>query len=57
VVVHDLYIVGIPVLPSKADPPLFVDADAVLFTAITPQTLQPVPWCDREILERYGGLK
>jgi hypothetical protein len=42
VIVDDLYVMGVPVLPDEAHPPLVVDADAVLALAVLRQLLEPV---------------
>src|SRR5690606_18346242 len=42
VVVRDFDLVGIAFLPPETDPVLFVDADAVLSGAVTPQPLQVI---------------
>jgi hypothetical protein len=56
-VVHDLNIVGIARSPTKTDPPLFVDADAVLAFAIPSQPLQPVPRRNPEVFENCGRVE
>ena len=50
-VVHDFNIKNISVLPTKTNPPLIVDADAVLSFAITLQGLQPVTGRDLEFVK------
>jgi hypothetical protein len=42
VVVHDLNVVCIATVPPEADPPLVVDPDAVLASAITAQSFKTV---------------
>lgn len=41
-VIHDLYIVDAIILPHKTDPPLVVDADAVLVAPIALEKFQLV---------------
>lgn len=48
-VIHDLDFMGIAGTPTKADPPLIVDPDAVLAGAVPPQFFQPVAWGDTKI--------
>ena len=42
---------GTSIPPYEADPPLFVDADAVLSTAVTPELFQPIPRRDSEVFD------
>jgi hypothetical protein len=49
VVVDDLNVFRTGGCPSKADPPLLVDADAVVAGAITRELLEPIAWRDSEI--------
>jgi len=42
VIVRNFNIVGVPVKPLEADPPLIVDPDAVLAGTVSPQFLQAV---------------
>jgi len=42
VIVHDLYFVGVPLCPYKAQTPLIVDAHAVLPLSLSAQNLQPI---------------
>lgn len=44
VIVGNLDIVRTIVLPSKANPPLVVDADGVLAISIAFQGFQPIAW-------------
>jgi len=43
VVVHNLHVVGVPVVPPEADTPLIVNPDAVLPGPIPLQRFQPIP--------------
>jgi hypothetical protein len=56
-VVGDFDIVGIPLLPSEADSPALVDADAVLPLAIPFEGLQPIPWRDPQVLQHPGPVQ
>jgi len=56
VIVDDLDVVGVPVLPAEADPPLIVDANAVLTGAVTLELLQSVARRDAEIVELLGRV-
>jgi hypothetical protein len=53
-VVDDLDILGAS-LPPKTNPPLVVDADAVLPTAISPQCLQAVSRRGPQVVQLSGG--
>ena len=50
-VIHDFNIEGISVLPAKADPPLVVNADAVLSFAVALECFEPVTGRDLELLK------
>jgi hypothetical protein len=54
VVVDDLDVMGISISPSKANPPLPVDPNAVLSRAVASQDLQPVARRRAEIGKRAG---
>jgi len=51
VIVHDLNLVRAALRPAETDPPLIVEANAVLTSTVPTESLQPVPWRDSEILE------
>lgn len=55
-VIDDLDIVRIGILPSEADPPLIVDADAVLAGTIAFEFLEAVPRRYAEVVECLGGI-
>jgi hypothetical protein len=59
VVVNDFYVgrPGRSVSPLKANPPLVVDADAVLAPAVATQRLELVARQGREVAERSGSLR
>lgn len=57
VVVGYLHLVGFSFAPDKADPPLVVDADAVLPPSISRQGLQPVPWGRSQVVEATGVVQ
>jgi hypothetical protein len=52
VIVNDFHIVGIARVPPEAQPPLIVDAYAVLPGPIAPQGLETVPGRRAQLLER-----
>jgi hypothetical protein len=56
VVVRDFDFEGMAFLPTKADPELLVDPDAVLTRAIVPECLQPVSRRNSEVLEIAGSV-
>src|SRR5512137_1762032 len=43
--------------PSKADPPLLVDADTILATAPTSQLLQLIAWWCAHVVQNLSGVK
>src|SRR5882724_10541833 len=51
VIIYNFNIQGMTCIPLEADPPLLVDADAVLALPITLQRLKLVEHRDREILQ------
>jgi hypothetical protein len=56
VIVNDLYLVGIAILPPKADAPLLVDANTVLAGAIAPELLQSIAGRHAEVVELLGRV-
>jgi hypothetical protein len=53
-IVYDLDIVGISVAPTKADPPLVIDPNAVLSLSITGQPLQPIAGRSAQVIKAAG---
>jgi hypothetical protein len=51
VIVCDFDFVGIVLLPTKADPVLFIDPDAVLPLTVSAESLQPIPRWNAQLLE------
>lgn len=56
-VVDDLDDLGAGVSPYEADPPLLVDADAVLAGSIASQCFEPVVGRDPQVIEGLGGIQ
>ena len=56
-VIHDLYLMGISLLPEKADPPPVVDADAMLAFPVSGKRLQTVPWGHPQIVQALGVVQ
>jgi hypothetical protein len=50
-IVHDFYVVGFVPHPPEANPPLIVDANAVLTLASTNQRFQPVAGRRSQVIE------
>jgi len=48
VVIHDFKLIGVPLAPRKTNPPLVIDADAVLTLPIAFEAFQAVSWQRRE---------
>ena len=44
------------IFPAKADPPLVVDANTVLASAISFQLLETIAWWNPEVIERFCGV-
>src|SRR5674476_812211 len=57
VVVHDLDVGGSGVGPDEADPPLLVDADAVLSGPVSAECFQSVAGRHSEVVQRFGGIQ
>src|SRR5262245_2007440 len=53
VVVRDLDFICVPLLPSEADPPLIVDADAMLPGSIANESLESISRRYSKILQRF----
>jgi hypothetical protein len=53
VVVDNDYVVRIAISPGKTDPPLVIDADAMLAGSIPAELLQAIAWRDAKIVERF----
>jgi hypothetical protein len=51
VVTHNLNVKRITTLPYKTDPPLIIDADAVLPCPIGFQALQSVGYCNPQVVQ------
>lgn len=56
-IVHDLDIVRVAVAPAEADPPLVVDANAVLAAPIALERFQPVARWHSQVIEALGGVE
>ena len=56
-IVDELDIVGIPGVPTEADPKLVVDPNAVLTAAVSGQGLETVSGWNPKILWRHGGVE
>lgn len=51
VIVHNLDLIGVAVVPDKADAPLFVDPDAVLTVAATRKSLKAITGRDSQVIQ------
>jgi hypothetical protein len=56
VIIDDLNLVGIAILPAKADPPLLVHANTVLAGSIASELLQPISRGHAEVAELLGRI-
>jgi len=50
-IVYDLDIIGVSLIPTEADTPLFVDPDTVLSFPISGQFLKAISWRDTKIVQ------
>ena len=51
-IIHDLDLVGVPITPDETNPPLVIDANAVLSGPVSRQRFQPVAGWHTQILQR-----
>ena len=56
-IISDFYVVGSIGLPDKADPPLIVDADAVLAFPVSRERFKAIAWGHPQILNILGGVQ
>lgn len=56
-IVDYLHVVCVPLLPTKTDSPLVVDANAVLSGTITCQLLKAIAKGHAQVVERSGRIK
>ena len=56
-VINDFNVMGIATYPTKADPPLVVDADAVLADTVGGEFLQTIRRWDPEVSKTRGGIE
>jgi len=56
-IIHDLDFKGVPLAPRKANPPLVIDADAVLTFPIAFEAFQAISWQRRERPEIRRGVE
>ena len=57
VIIGDFNIEGTALAPTEAEPPLVVDADAVLADTASPEGLQPVAGRNAQNVEIGGGIQ
>jgi hypothetical protein len=57
VIIHDFDFICIAVAPYEAEPPLIVDADAVLAGAVALERLQSISRRNAKILQPLGCMK
>jgi hypothetical protein len=57
VIIHNLYPIRVAVLPYKTQPPLIVDANAVLVLPIAFQSLQSVSRQSAQSVKSLGGIQ
>jgi hypothetical protein len=57
VVIHYLNLKYVAILPSKTDPPLVIDADAVPPRAFTSKHLKAIGRRDTQVLKCHGAIQ
>jgi hypothetical protein len=57
VIVNDLHIMRITLFPNEANPPLVVDPDAMLSTAVPFKSFQPIARWHLQVLHRPGAME
>jgi hypothetical protein len=56
-IVDDLKVVGVPLAPDEAEPPLVVDSDAVLFLSVAVQCLQAISRRRNKVSQFRGAVQ
>jgi len=56
-VVHDFNVVWAILAPFEAQPPLLIDPNAVLSSAIATQSLEAIAWQTSKRVECIGGIQ
>jgi hypothetical protein len=56
-IISDFNVVGSVGLPDKADPPLVVDANAVLAFPVSRERFKSIAWGHPQILNILGGVQ
>ncbi len=56
-IVHNLHLISVSFAPAKTDSPLFVDANAVLPSAISRKLLQMIARGNSKIVEYLRGVQ
>lgn len=56
-IVYDFNVVRVSVMPAKADPPLIVDANAVLALSVLGKLLQPIARRHSEVCQSNGPVQ
>lgn len=56
-IVRDLDVIRIPAPPVEANPPLIIDPDAVVPSAVSRESFQSVPRRNTQVLKRPGRVQ
>ena len=56
-IVDDLDIVRTPILPSKADPPPVIDANAMLTLPVSGELLEAIAGGDAKVLQSFSSVE
>jgi len=56
-IVHNLYVVSVAFFPHKTNPPLVIDADAVLPFSVSFQRMKPVAARHAQIHQTFGRMQ
>lgn len=57
VIVNDLDVVSIAIAPTEAQPPLVIDANAVLTLTVSLQGFEPIPWWAIHVVQDDGAVQ
>jgi hypothetical protein len=56
-IVSNLDVMSVALAPSKTDPPLIVDADAIFARSLAGQLLRSVAWRTAKVFQRLGSIQ
>jgi hypothetical protein len=56
-IIFDLDVERVAVVPFKAHPPLFVDADCILSVPVAAKSMKYVLWIQHQGIQTWGGIE